>query len=174
MPLNDVIPSKDRMQLRLQGQFSDLPSEDKAKVIKLIQLGKRTVDPNDIDAQEIPELSEEGKQFVDSPLFREIYDVKVHREPPPETPNLTPLLGGLMEVIKLLSGGKGLLKEENANLVGGGEDEAAAGKSKSKSKGGFEDILAEGYKKHGPKGLAAAHKMLVSKDKKYTKFLEGK
>jgi hypothetical protein len=112
--------------MKLRGMFEALPETDRVNVVELVKLGKRTVAPEAVDMNAVPELSEAGKEFVDSGLFREIYDVNTHREPPPPSnmaaSELKPVLRGLMEVISILKDKKGMLDPDNSNRVGGGED----------------------------------------------------
>ena len=127
MPLLEAISPKERQHMKLRGMFDELPETDKVNVIELVKLGKRTVAPDAVAMDAVPELSEHGKEFIDHPLFREIYDVNVHREPPP--PNnmagseINSVMRGLLEVIKTLKGSEGMLKPDNSNRVGGEESE---------------------------------------------------
>jgi hypothetical protein len=121
----EAISPKERQHMKLRGMFEELPETDKTNVIELVKLGKRTVAPEAVEMDAIPELSEAGKEFIDHPLFREIYDVNTHREPPP--PNnmaaseIKPVLRGLMEVISILKNREGMLDPDNSNRVGGEE-----------------------------------------------------
>jgi hypothetical protein len=125
MPLMEAISPKERQHMKLRGMFDELPDTDKVNVIELVKLGKRTVAPEAVAMDEVPELSESGKEFIDHPLFREMYDVNTHREPPPPTnmagSELSSVMRGLLEVIKTLKGEEGMLKPDNSNRVGGEE-----------------------------------------------------
>jgi hypothetical protein len=178
MPLLEAISPKERQHMKLRGMFDDLPETDKVNVIELVKLGKRTVAPEAVAMDAIPELSEHGKEFVDHPLFREIYDVNTHREPPP--PNnmagseLKPVLRGLMEVISILKGKEGMLDPDNSNRMGGeeGESEEIELNDEMEDIAEFESKLGDAYKRGGPKGLARAHRMLL-RDPEYNTFLKG-
>jgi hypothetical protein len=160
--------------MRLQGQFEALPDSDKVNVIELVKLGQRHVDPSAMEAEAIPELSEAGRDFIKSDLFRERYDMNVHREPPPQAPNsneMNPVVRGLFEVIKQLQGSQGLLKDDNSNRMGAEDAREDVGEGDGVV-GGFEGRLGEAFKVGGAKGLAKMHRELLS-DPGYNKFLKG-
>ena len=173
MPLMETISPRDRMQMKLQTGFEALPQTDQTNIMELVNLGKRVVRPEDVEAHAIPDLSPEAKAFVESGLFREIYDINTHREVPAPSNmaghEVDPMIRGLFEVIKQLTGGKGQIDPGNSNKVGGGE---ASGKSGKSGKSGFESKLSEGFQSGGPLGLANVHRSLL-KDPGYNKFLEG-
>jgi hypothetical protein len=179
MPLLDALSQKERQHMKLRGMFEELPETDKAGVIELVKMGKRTVAPEAMALEAAPELSEQGKAFVDHGLFREVYDINTHREPPPPTnmagSELKPVLRGLMEVISILKDKKGMLDPDNSNRVGAPDIESSKDISKRpKEKGatGFEDELGTAFKEGGPRALALAHRELL-RDPEYTKFLKG-
>lgn len=167
MPLLDALDPKQKQHLELRGLFDELPSTDQMNVVELVKMGKSSVAAADVEAD--IELSEEGKQFIQHPFFREIYDRNVNREPPPpdNSPEMSPVVRGLLEVIKHLKGGEGMLKPDNSNRVGGGEEKSSDGEPT-----GFEDELSTAFKEGGPRGLAFAHRELL-RDPKYNKFLKG-
>lgn len=126
MPLMETIGPNARMQMRLKGQFEELPTTDQVNVIKLIQLGQRHVDPEAIEAEAIPELSEQGQAFIKNDLFRELYDVRTHRAPPPPDnmagSEINPVMRGLLDVIKTLAGPQAVLDPDKSNRMGAKEE----------------------------------------------------
>jgi hypothetical protein len=174
MPLLETISQKERQHMKLRDMFEKLPETDKVGVIELVKLGKRNVAPEAVAMDAVPELSEHGKEFIDHGLFREIYDINTHREPPPPTnmagSELKPVLRGLMEVISILKDKKGMLDPDNSNRVGAPEVETSEAEDAGPT--GFEDELGTAFKEGGPRGLALAHRELM-RDPEYNKFLKG-
>ena len=174
MSLMDTMPEQSRNHMKLQSQFEELPETDKVNVIELVKLGKRTVNPDDVEAHAIPELSEAGRSFVDGGLFREMYDISTHREVPAPTNmaghEMNPMMRGLFEMIKNLTGGK-VLDPDHSNRMGGGES-GPAGPPEVGGGSNYESRLGSAYKSGGSRGLAFAHRNLLN-DPSYSKFLKG-
>ena len=161
--INAISGDSDFHAIQFEQKFKTLDPGDRSNVLKLLKGG------HDNNVDESLEFSEDARQFINSPHFKNLYEQPPAPKPEPIRPEMMmlPMMTGLMDIIRKQSG----IKDEKKGALNPEFSERVGGKGGSVT-GGFESKLGDAFKSGGPKALAHAHRSLIN-DPDYSKFLKG-